>query len=281
MTTAEDVELDEEDRSRRPSEGRRRLAPRGRGGLRQGLSIPRIIRRIWAFVHPYRGRIAISVGSVLVFTLTQLAIPLIIRFAIDNGMAKGARRQCADLVHRRLRRGHRHQLRRELSAGIGGRQGRRARAVRHAPRDDGAAAAGVARLHGQDRSRPADVAAAGRRQLDAGVPRDLGDVGRRHRAAVRHRHRAAVPRRAARAADARHHADAAGRCRLFWLPPAKRSFMAAHETNSIANGALAEGINGVRTVQSLNRQRVNFELYDEKAHTNLQDASDARPSSRR
>ena len=57
--------------------------------------------------------------------------------------------------------------------------------------------------------------------------------------------------------------------RFFWLPPAKRSFMAAHETNSIANGALAEGINGVRTVQSLNRQRVNFDLYDEKAHANL------------
>src|SRR5690606_17046837 len=57
--------------------------------------------------------------------------------------------------------------------------------------------------------------------------------------------------------------------RFFWLPPAKRSFMAAHETNSIANGALAEGINGVRTVQSLNRQRVNFDLYEEKAHNNL------------
>jgi ATP-binding cassette subfamily B protein len=57
--------------------------------------------------------------------------------------------------------------------------------------------------------------------------------------------------------------------RVFWLPPAKRSFMDAHETNSIANGALAEGINGVRTVQSLNRQRVNFDLYDEKASKNL------------
>jgi ATP-binding cassette subfamily B protein len=45
--------------------------------------------------------------------------------------------------------------------------------------------------------------------------------------------------------------------------------MAAHETNSIANGALAEGIHGVRTVQSLNRQRVNFDLYDEKAYKNL------------
>src|SRR5688500_8693568 len=57
--------------------------------------------------------------------------------------------------------------------------------------------------------------------------------------------------------------------RLFWLPPAQRAFMRAHETNSIANGALAEGINGVRTVQSLDRQRVNFELYDDKAWDNL------------
>ena len=53
--------------------------------------------------------------------------------------------------------------------------------------------------------------------------------------------------------------------RLFWLPPAKVSFMAAHHTNSSANGALAEGINGVRTVQSLDRQQVNFDLYEEKA----------------
>src|SRR5690606_37799086 len=57
--------------------------------------------------------------------------------------------------------------------------------------------------------------------------------------------------------------------RLFWLPPAKRAFMYAHETNSIANGALAEGINGVRTIQSLDRQRVNFDLYDDKARENL------------
>jgi ATP-binding cassette subfamily B protein len=57
--------------------------------------------------------------------------------------------------------------------------------------------------------------------------------------------------------------------RIWWLPRARRSFMAAHETNSAANGALAEGIHGVRTVQSMNRQRVNFHLYDDKAHLNL------------
>ena len=144
------------------------------------------------------------------------------------------------------------------------RQGRRERAVRHAPRHVRAAAARVAELHGQDRGRPADVAPAGRRQLDAGVPRDLGDVGRRHRAAVRHRRRAALARLPARPADALATMPTLFIVRLFWLPRAKVAFMAAHETNSIANGALAEGIHGVRTVQSLERQHVNFELYDEK-----------------
>lgn len=45
--------------------------------------------------------------------------------------------------------------------------------------------------------------------------------------------------------------------------------MAAHETNSVANGALAEAIHGVRAVQSMDRQRVNFTLYDDKADGNL------------
>ncbi|HUH75963.1 MAG TPA: ABC transporter ATP-binding protein, partial [Devosia sp.] len=57
---------------------------------------------------------------------------------------------------------------------------------------------------------------------------------------------------------------------IFWLPPAKRAFWAAHETNSITNGAMAEGINSVRTVQNLDRQKVNFDLYDDKAWNNLQ-----------
>jgi ATP-binding cassette subfamily B protein len=57
--------------------------------------------------------------------------------------------------------------------------------------------------------------------------------------------------------------------RLFWLPLARKSFMAAHETNSVAAGALAEAIHGVRAVQSMDRQGVNFTLYDDKAKANL------------
>ena len=52
----------------------------------------RILRRIWHFIRPYRRQMAIAVAAVLVFTATQVAIPLIIRFAIDHGMATGNRR---------------------------------------------------------------------------------------------------------------------------------------------------------------------------------------------
>ena len=41
--------------------------------------------------------------------------------------------------------------------------------------------------------------------------------------------------------------------RLIWLPKAREAFMAAHEAQSTTNGALAEGINGVRAVQSMDR----------------------------
>ena len=57
--------------------------------------------------------------------------------------------------------------------------------------------------------------------------------------------------------------------RIIWLPRARVAFMAARESNSIANGALAEAIHGVRTVQGMVRERVNFGLYDERAHQNL------------
>ena len=57
--------------------------------------------------------------------------------------------------------------------------------------------------------------------------------------------------------------------RMVWLPIAKKAFMRARETSSIVNGALAENINGVRTVQEMTRQSVNFDAYEEKAHDNL------------
>jgi len=57
--------------------------------------------------------------------------------------------------------------------------------------------------------------------------------------------------------------------RLVWLPRARQAFRRARETNSTANGALAEGIHAVRTVQGMRREAVNFDLYDDKAAENL------------
>ena len=57
--------------------------------------------------------------------------------------------------------------------------------------------------------------------------------------------------------------------RAFWLPHSKKTFRRARDASSIANGALAENINGVRTVQEARREALNFELYDEKAKENF------------
>ena len=57
--------------------------------------------------------------------------------------------------------------------------------------------------------------------------------------------------------------------RLIWLPRARVAFRRARETNSITNGALAEGIHAVRTGQGMGREDVNFTLYDDKAKDNL------------
>ena len=57
--------------------------------------------------------------------------------------------------------------------------------------------------------------------------------------------------------------------RIVWLPLARRAFMRARETQSATNAALAETVHGVRTIQELRREDVNLRLFDEKAHDNL------------
>jgi len=57
--------------------------------------------------------------------------------------------------------------------------------------------------------------------------------------------------------------------RAVWLPYSKATFRRARDASSVANGALAENINGVRTVQETRREAMNFELYEEKARENF------------
>ena len=58
--------------------------------------------------------------------------------------------------------------------------------------------------------------------------------------------------------------------RAVWLPFSKRTFRRARDASSTANSALAENINGVRTVQETRREAMNFQLYEEKARANFE-----------
>ncbi len=57
--------------------------------------------------------------------------------------------------------------------------------------------------------------------------------------------------------------------RALYLPYNKKAFRAARDASAIANGALAENISGVRTVQETRREAMNFELYEEKARATM------------
>lgn len=230
---------------------------------------PKTVRRIWAFVRPYRKRIFLSVAAVLVFTVTQLAIPLIIAWAIDGAMVQGGNAtnlawaalafavavlfnfgasyiqetqvgQVAENVLFDMRRAMFAQLQR----------------VSLSYMDKTEVGRLMSRLQGDVNSMQefleTSVISVGDIVLLFGIVAVLLTLDPWLGVLTL----VTMP--------------VLFIVRIFWLPPAKRAFWAAHETNSLTNGAMAEGINGVRTVQNLERQQVNFDLYDDKAYHNLQ-----------
>ncbi len=230
---------------------------------------PRIVRRIWSFVKPYQARIFVSVAAVLVFTLTQLAIPLVIRYAIDHGMAPGrldrsvmiwsivsftaiilinyAASHVQESVVGKVAENVLSDLRRAMFSHL--------QRVSLSFMDKTEVGRLMSRLQGDVNSMQefleTSVMSVGDIVLLFGIVTVLLWLDFRLGLLTL----STMPMLFV--------------VRLFWLPRAKVAFMAAHETNSIANGALAEGIHGVRTVQSLERQHVNFDLYDEKVLANL------------
>lgn len=230
---------------------------------------PKTVRRIWAFVRPYRLKICLSVAAVLGFTATQLAIPLIIGRAIDSGMTQGGNTtnllwavaafavvvvinyaaswiqesqvgQVAENVLFDMRRAMFAQLQRVSLSFM----------------DKTEVGRLMSRLQGDVNSMQefleTSVISVGDMVLLVGIVVVLLTLDFRLGLLTL----STMP--------------VLFIVRIFWLPPAKRAFWAAHETNSITAGAMAEGINGVRTVQNLDRQKVNFDLYDDKAYNNLQ-----------
>src|SRR5690606_2486408 len=230
---------------------------------------PRIVRRIWAFVRPYRRRMAIAVAAVLVFPLSQLAIPLLISFAIDSGMVAGgldrstlgwavAAFAAAILVNYgasylqetivgKVAEHVLYDMRRAMFEHL--------QRVSLSFMDKTEVGRLMSRLQGDVNSMQelleTPVISAFDILLLFGFVFVLLFLDVRL---------ALFPLSTM---------PVLLLVRLVWLPRARAAFMAAHETNSTTTGALAEGIHGVRTIQSLDRQRVNFELYDDKASDNL------------
>ena len=230
---------------------------------------PKTVRRIWAFVHPYRRKIYLSVIAVLAFTATQLAIPLIIGRAIDSGMTQGGSTTnlawaaaafavavvvnfCASYVQEtevgKVAENVLFDMRRAMFAQL--------QRVSLSFMDKTEVGRLMSRLQGDVNSMQefleTSVLSVGDIVLLIGIVVVLLTLDFRLGLLTL----STMP--------------ILFIVRIFWLPPAKRAFMAAHETNSVTAGAMAEGIHGVRTVQNLDRQKVNFDLYDDKAYNNLQ-----------
>ncbi len=229
---------------------------------------PQTVRRIWAYVHPYRFKIYLSVAAVLVFTGTQLAIPLIIGNAVDMAMVAGGDAQnltraiIAFIIAILLNFGASwvqetqvgqvaenvlFDMRRAMFAQL--------QRVSLSYMDKTEVGRLMSRLQGDVNSMQefleTSVISVGDIVLLFGIVVVLLTLDPWLGLLTM----ATMP--------------ILFIVRLFWLPPAKRAFWAAHETNSLTAGAMAEGINGVRTVQNLDRQKVNFDLYDDKAYHNL------------
>jgi ATP-binding cassette subfamily B multidrug efflux pump len=229
----------------------------------------RVVQRLWAFVSPYRGQILLSVVAVLTFTLSQLAIPLVIRYAIDNGMRVGTTDRTMllvvglafafvalvnygaswlqEIVVGKAAERVLSDLRRDMFGHL--------QQVSLSFMDKTEAGRLMSRLQGDVNSMQefmeTSVFAVGDMVLLFGIIGVLLWLDLRLGLLTL----AVMP--------------ALFVVRLFWLPKARESFIEVRETSSIANGAMAEGIHGVRTVQAMGREAVNFALYDDKAYDNL------------
>ena len=226
------------------------------------------VARIWDFVRPYRRQLAISVIAVLAFTATQLLIPLIIRYAIDNGLGPGAEAQSAlrlailafgavigvnfaanyvqESVVGRAAENVLFDIRTAMFAHL--------QDVSLSFLDKTEVGRLMSRLQGDVNAMQefleTSVLSVGDIVLLVGIvvlmlwlDWQLGLLTL-----------SVMPVLAV--------------VRTIWLPRARAAFVASHVANSVTNGALAEAIHGVRTVQGLDRQEVNFALYTDNARAN-------------
>ena len=228
-----------------------------------------IVMRIWEFVRPYKRLLFISIIAVLVFTGTQLAIPLIISYAIDNGLTADAAGQTAlrtAMIAFVIATGLNYGSTWVQESVVGKAAENVLFDIRTAMfshlqdvslsfMDKTEVGRLMSRLQGDVNAMQefleTSVLSVGDIVLLFGiiismlwlnVPLGLLTL-------------CVLP--------------VLFLVRIVWLPRARTAFMAAHEANSVTNGALAEAIHGVRTVQSMDRQSINFDLYNDKALATL------------
>ncbi len=229
-----------------------------------------VLRRFWGFVRPYRRMLLFAAAGVILFTLTQIMIPLLIRAAIDQGVAQGAQgmrlmqivgmaflavvvvNYVANILQELLVgrvAGHLlFDLRRAMYLHL--------QRVSLTFMDKTQVGRLMSRLQGDINALQefleTSMFAIGDFVLLIGIVSVLLWLDFRLGMMTL----AVVP--------------ALLLVRLIWLPHAKKAFLRARETSSTVNGALAENVHGIRTIQEMGRERVNFQLYSDKARENLE-----------
>jgi ATP-binding cassette, subfamily B, multidrug efflux pump len=228
-----------------------------------------IMRRFWGFVRPYRRRLALAVLAVLAFAASQIAIPLVLRTVIDDALVEGAQDErlltlgvlvffgivtfnfLANLVQETLvaRIAERLliNLRRAMYLHL--------QRVSLSFMDKTEVGRLMSRLQGDVHALQefleTSVFAIGDFVLLVGITIVVLALDWRLGLLTL----SVVPILVV--------------VRIVWLPRARRAFLRSRITSSTLNGALAEGINGVRTIQGMGREAVNLRLFEEKVADNL------------
>lgn len=229
-----------------------------------------IMRRFWQFISPYRARLVLGVLAVLVFAASQISIPLIVRSVIDDALVASAQNErlltlgalvflavvsfnfVANLIQETLvgRIAERLliDLRRAMYAHL--------QQISLSFMDKTEVGRLMSRLQGDVHALQefleTSVFAIGDFVLLVGIAFVLLVLDWQLGLLTL----SVVPILVV--------------VRILWIPLARQAFLRARISSSTLNGALAEGIHGVRTVQGMGREAVNLQLFEEKVDDNLQ-----------
>jgi ATP-binding cassette, subfamily B, multidrug efflux pump len=230
---------------------------------------PWVIRRFMFYLCPYRRRIYMALAAILLFTLTQLAVPLVVKAAIDSALASGSPdvellhlfvilffgvvtlnflgNHLMEIIISRTAQNLLFDLRRAMYAHL--------QVVSLGFMDKTEVGRLMSRLQG-------DVAAL-QEFLESSIFA-IGDIVLLFGIIA-----VLLTLDSTLGALALCVVPLLFIVRIVWLPLARKAFMAAREASSRVNGALAENVHGIRAIQQLRREEVNFDLFEERARANL------------